>query len=57
MMFTGLRFPLLCMVLVALFLCFAAPSYAQFNSGFAGVVVEQSGASVPGAKIMVKTYP
>jgi Carboxypeptidase regulatory-like domain len=32
---------------------FAAPSYAQFNSGFTGTVVEQSGAAVPAAKITV----
>src|ERR1700688_2560426 len=34
------------------FICgLAAPSYAQFNSGFTGVVVEQSGAVVPGARV------
>jgi Carboxypeptidase regulatory-like domain len=32
---------------------FASPSYAQFNSGFTGVVVEQSGAVVPGARVSV----
>jgi Carboxypeptidase regulatory-like domain len=31
----------------------AAPSYAQFNSGFTGVVVEQSEAVVPDARVTV----
>jgi len=39
--------------LLVVFCGFAAPAYAQFNSGFTGVVVEQSGAVVPGAKITV----
>jgi hypothetical protein len=32
---------------------FAAPARAQFNSGFTGVVTEQSEAAVPGAKVIV----
>src|ERR1700751_5919062 len=32
---------------------FAVPARAQFNSGFTGVVTEQSDAAVPGAKVIV----
>jgi hypothetical protein len=39
----------ICLVIVLGVL--AAPGYAQFNSGFTGTVVEQSGAVVPGAKV------
>lgn len=39
-------------LLLLIVLCgLAAPSYAQFNSGFTGIAVEQSGAVIPGAKV------
>jgi Carboxypeptidase regulatory-like domain len=54
MVFTRARLPMLFAALLLLMLCvFAAPANAQFNSGFTGTVVEQSGAAVPGAKITV----
>src|SRR5450631_1096805 len=40
--------PILFLVVVCVFV---APSYAQFNSGFTGTVVEQSGAAVVGARV------
>lgn len=40
--------PILFLVVVCVFV---APSYAQFNSGFTGTVVEQSGAAVAGARV------
>ena len=37
--------------LLVVFGGFATPGYAQFNSGFTGIIAEQSGAVVPGAKV------
>jgi hypothetical protein len=52
MVFKRARLPMLFAALVLMILCaIASPAYAQFNSGFTGVVVEQSGAVVPGARI------
>ncbi len=52
MVFTRARLPMLYAALVLLILCaIASPTYAQFNSGFTGVVVEQSGAMVPAARV------
>src|SRR6266403_378139 len=42
------------LVLCILFFLAAAPgAFAQFNSGFTGVVVDQSGSAVPNAKVTV----
>jgi len=50
--FARFRSTVLFTILLLVVLCgFAAPGYAQFNSGFTGIVVEQSGAVVPGAKV------
>ncbi len=44
---------ILCVLFIPFLSVFAVPACAQFNSGFTGVVTEQSEAAVAGAKVVV----
>ena len=51
---TRLKSPAIFLVsMIAFFTFLACPARAQFNSGFTGIVVEQSEAAVAGAKVVV----
>ncbi len=41
------------LVLLGVLVTFAVPAVAQFNSGFVGTAVDQSGAAIPNAKVVI----